>query len=312
MKKLYLVLLSFFVFTSIYGQTQKKVLKTKQIIEQRSIYLNGGTRATFGGKSRTYIQIDLPVNTKNWYYSFTTSPGESGTQNLNLLIQLTSMVADPSGITTSALNNVQVPEGSQSIDVYLCDRKNIDKFLNKDDLYGGSYTYNMEGSVENTKQGIIEVDDITDGTYFLGLKNPSSLDGVNISIEVVAIIEETLEVELTDDQQKAILYGNLGWKQFQNKDYNKCIEYCNKANDLFEYGWIIANMGLAQLLLGLESEAMETYINAITLIKKQENPENVFSQIIGDINNVLIENPDLSGASDIKDILEMEYSTYKK
>lgn len=50
--------------------------KTVTIVEQRSYYLNGGARATLGGKSRIEIKIDLPPRTKSWYYSFTTTPDE--------------------------------------------------------------------------------------------------------------------------------------------------------------------------------------------------------------------------------------------
>ena len=55
-----------------------QVLKDTIIVQQRSYYLNGGARAAFGGKSRATLKIDLPQNTKRWYYSFTTSPGKMG------------------------------------------------------------------------------------------------------------------------------------------------------------------------------------------------------------------------------------------
>lgn len=53
----------------------------------------------FGGKSRTSIKIDLPPNTMEWYYSFTTTEVENGTANLNLAMQLSRMLVDPSGQT---------------------------------------------------------------------------------------------------------------------------------------------------------------------------------------------------------------------
>lgn len=54
------------------------------IVEKRAYYLNGGARAALGGKSRVTIKIDLPKNTKKWYYSFSTTPGADGTRLLNL------------------------------------------------------------------------------------------------------------------------------------------------------------------------------------------------------------------------------------
>lgn len=307
MKKNYILAFLLLIFIQVvYSQEYEVKTETKQIIESRSIYLNGGLNATFGGKSRTYLEVDLPPNTVKWYYSFSTKKGKSGTQNMNLAIQLTGMMSAPSGLTSSTLSAIKVPDGVASADIYLCDRQNIDKFLAKKDLYGGSYSYNMEGSAESTKQAIVEVDDIKSGTVYLGLRNPSTNNGVNISIEVVAITETRIAIEKSDTQQKAELYGGLGWKQFENGDYEKCIEYCDRANTEYELGWVLANKGLAQLMTNKESEAMETYINAITLIKKQPNPDYVFGEIIKDIDNAKKIKSNLSGADEIKHIIEIQ------
>lgn len=307
MKKFYLLtLMALFSFQPGISQEVEIKRESKQLIKSRSFYLNGGMRSTFGGKSRTYLQVDLPPNTVKWYYSFSTAKGKSGTQNLNLALQLAAMIRDPSGMTSNLLSAIEVPDGVASVDIYLCDRLNIDKFLEKADLSNGTYYYTMEGSTENTKHGVVEIDDITSGTVFLGLKNPSSMDGVNISIEVVAIVETGVITDKNDKKQKAELYGSLGWKQFENGNYEKCIEYCDKSNTEFELGWVQANKGLALLMLGKESESMEVYVNAITLIKKQQNPDYVFNEMIKDIDNALKVQPDLAGANEIKQIIEMQ------
>ncbi len=188
-----------YFFIQIRGQVVIKKFKTVQLIKERDIYLNGGTRATFGGKSRTYIQVDLPINTVRWYYSFSTSTGESGTGALNLATQLATKFAmnsnpigeliSTTGVADEIAESIKIPQGSSAVDIYLCDRENIDLFLEKQDNFGGSYTYKIGGSVENVKQAIVDIKKIKTGTWYLGLKNPSQLDGVNISIEVVAIIE---------------------------------------------------------------------------------------------------------------------------
>src|SRR5882672_5365176 len=72
-----------------YGLNAQTYIATT-IIEKRAYYLNGGARASLGGKSRVSIKIDLPKNTRKWYYSFSTTPGENGIQLLNLGIQITS------------------------------------------------------------------------------------------------------------------------------------------------------------------------------------------------------------------------------
>ena len=94
-----------------YSQEFETKRESLQLIESRSVYLNGGLRASMGGKSRTSIKVDLPPNTVKWYYSFTTSKGKSGVKNLELAIQLSGFLADPSGISTELLSNISASLG---------------------------------------------------------------------------------------------------------------------------------------------------------------------------------------------------------
>lgn len=296
-------LIVFFLISIRIGFSQdfETIKETKKLVESRDIYLNGGTRSQFGGKSRTYIKFDLPPNTVEWYYSFTTTQGQNGTNNLNLAIQLTSIIADPSGVTSDIVSSIKVPEGVAKADIYLIDRENLQPFLNKT-----AYKHYPEGMAENTKQAVVKVDDIKTGSWFLGIINPSSLNGVNINIEIVAITETKKIIEKSEAQKKAELYGDLGWTNFENGNYEKCIEYCDKATDEFELGWVLANKGLAQLMLDRQDEAMETYINAIMLIKKQPNSEYIFGEMVKDIENAQKINPDLTGVDEIKKLIQMQ------
>jgi len=274
--------------------------KVHQIIETRSIYLNGGLRSQFGGNSRVYIKIDLPPNTVQWYYSFSTSAGESGTQNLNLGLQLSSLLVDSSGLASST---IEIPEGSNSIDVYLCDWENIQLFKNKTDNDGGTFYYMTEGTVQNTRHALVEIDDIRSGSWYLGLKNPSELNGVNVTIEVVAISETSYTHE---KKQKAEMYGNLGWSAYENGNYLKCIEYCNKAHSLYKLGWVEANKGLSQLVLGYQDKALATYIEAIVLVKKQEASEYVLSEMIKDLRGAMRNHSNLVGAKEIIQMIKSQ------
>ena len=184
------------------------------------------------------------------------------------------MLVEPSGLTASSLSAIKVPDGVASADIYLCDRENIDKFLAKKDVYGGTYSYNMEGTAENTKQAIVEIDNISSRTVFLGLKNPSTNNGVNISIEVVAITETQVEIEKSDKYRKAEMYGDLALSNFNKGDYEKCIEYCDKAISEETIGWVNVNKGLALMLLGKEDESVETLINSVNIIKNEPNSSN--------------------------------------
>lgn len=284
-----------------YGQQTEFSVETKQIIETRDLYINGGARSHFGGKSRVSIKVDLPPNTDYWYYSFSTSAGKSGTKNLKLAIQLTSMLADPSGVTSNTLTAINVPQGAASVDVYLLDRLNKNAFINKE-----GYSHYPEGMVENTKQAAVRIDDVKSGTYYLGIKNPSALNGLNLSIEVVAIIKNKIVSKKDSKAEKAILYGNLGWSKFLKGEYQKCIEYSNKSNKLSPLGWVQANKGLAMLALGNEIEATDIYINALLLIKKQPQTKYILKEVLKDLYNLLTVKPNTSGTDEIIELIKSQ------
>ena len=186
-----LILLLLIIYNITFSQTQSKTKKVVQLIESQDIYINSATN--IGGKTRTYYKIDLPDNTIEWYYSFTTTanPNNSG---MKLLQQVSSLIsANP--LVNIAVSSISVESGVYPIDIFLFNKKGLDEFLKKD--FFGSYEYSRpshytEGTSLNTKQGKIKINDIIRGTVFIGLRNPSINTGVNVKIEVVAIVEETI------------------------------------------------------------------------------------------------------------------------
>ena len=82
-------------------------------------------------------------------------------------------MADPSGVTSTTISAI--------------DNNNLDLFLKKD-----NFRHYSEGMAENTKLAVVKIDDIKSGSWYLGIKNPSSLNGINICIEVVAVIENRI------------------------------------------------------------------------------------------------------------------------
>lgn len=301
MKNVAYLFVSLIVFsTHSFSQTTKLVLKTYQIIEERNIALNGGIRSQFGGKSRTYIKIDLPPGTKEWYYSFSTRPGTSGTENLNLALQLSTLVTG--GLASSAINTagIKIPSGSASIDVYLLSSQWVNSFLEKADTKGVSIPIITEGSVQNTRQAAVKIDDVKEGTWYLALKNPSETDGINIFIEVVAIVEEKMQA--SPEETKAIFYGNLGWKAYDRGDYDQCLELSKKAIEIYpDLGYVWANVGLVQLIKGDYITAVESYAKAMELYKAIDKREFYIRETIKDIDNAIKKHGDLQGAKDIRD-----------
>lgn len=194
----------------------------------QTFYLNGGARASMGGKSRTWFNISLPQNTVEWYYSFSTTKGESSTATIGLLSQLTKLY-DPTGMTAIATNAIFTPTGAGVCDIYLMNRKNADAFIEKVDNWGGSFSYQVSGSRQNYKNGTVQVRDITSGNWCLGFKNPSSTEGLSITFEVVAIVEET-ETNLSEwsTDTKTKLFDNYKKNLIANKvDEKVAIEIAN-------------------------------------------------------------------------------------
>lgn len=304
MKQIFTILFLTVLTISVNGQTVQKERKVVQVMTPQTFYLNGGTKATFGGKSRTWFNIPLPKNTVEWYYSFTTTKNENSSSTIGLLSQLTRLY-DPTGMTAIATNAILTPSGAGVCDIYLMDRANSDKFTDKVDNWGGTYSYKVNGSRENYKNGTVQIKDILSGNWCLGFKNPSATEGISITFEVVAIIEETKIIEKTETETKAEMFGGIGWKAYEKGEYDKCIELSKKALELNpNLGWVHNNIGLVHLIKGDYISAIDSYSKAITLFKKSDNPSHWFNEAIKDLKALISKHGQLEGANDILEMLQ--------
>ena len=309
MKQLYTLLLLLFFFGTSQAQTIVRERKTVQVYSPQTFYLNGGNRATFGGKSRVWYNIQLPENTVEWYYSFTTTKGQDPTESIQLMSQLTRMV-DPTGFSAIATNAILTPSGAAVCDLYLMDRPNADKFLEKVDNWGGSYNYLVNGSRLNYKEGTVQVKDAVSGSYCLGFKNPSAVQGITITFEVVAIVEEVKVAEKTEAQTKAEMFAEMGWKAYERGEYDKCLELSKKALELNpEIAWVNNNIGLVHLIKKDYIAAIECYASAVAFFKKDvQNTKLYLNEAIKDLNNLIAKHGQLEGTKDIMDMLKAEYN----
>ena len=205
-----------------YPQIQTKTQKAIKILEPQSFYLNGGAKSMAGGNSRTGFKIDLPQNTVEWYYAFTTEPNKNSNQNLQLEKQL-SYILSASGFTSNIVNLIKIPIGQGLIDIYLTDRRGYNLFFEKDFLGMWKYTapgHSIEGSTINAKDGKIKIDDIRTGSHFLVIRNTSATTGINIKLEVVAIVEEIItDMTVWDKRSKDLLFNSF------KKDIQKAYPY---------------------------------------------------------------------------------------
>lgn len=284
--------LAIFFFSFISLESIGQTLKDTVIIQQRSYYLNGGARATFGGKSREIIKVDLPKNTKRWYYSFTTSAGQDGTKLLSLGLQVAATLST-GGLGSAVASSIEVPPGSSTVDVIVLPTEYRDAFINKLD----NYRFYPDLSVQNGKQAVQSIDDTYGNSFYIGLKNPSSLTAVNISIEVVAVVEIT-----NANKEKAITFGNLAWTAYKEGDIDKCIILSKKSLILDNtLGYVKANLGLCYLVKNDDDRATDYYVDALTDFKKELATKNQSIQAaIQDIDEALKKYPNLKGAISIK------------
>lgn len=211
MKKIFTLLIVFQTLFN-FSQVQTKTQKVVKILEPQSFYLNGGSKNMVGGNSRTGFKIDLPPNTVEWYYAFTTEPTKNNQQNIQLENQL-GLILQTAGFSSNLLNLIKIPAGQGLIDVYLTDRKGYDIFFEKDFFGMWKYTaprHNIEGSRTNFKDGKVKVDDLTKGSHFLVIRNTSATTGVNIKLEAVAIVEEVVtDLSSWDKKTKDMLFNSL-------------------------------------------------------------------------------------------------------
>jgi hypothetical protein len=195
-----------------FSQVQTKTQKVIKILEPQSFYLNGGTKSMVGGNSRTGFKIDLPPNTVEWYYAFTTEPNKNDEQNIQLENQL-GFLLKTTGFGGNLINLIKIPVGQGLIDIYLTDRKGYDIFFEKDFFGMWKYTspgHNIEGSRTNIKDGKVKIDDVLKGSQFLVIRNTSGTTGVNVKLEVVAIVEEvSTDLSIWDKKSKDLLFNSL-------------------------------------------------------------------------------------------------------
>lgn len=287
MKQALLILTFLSLTANSIGQSIQKERKVVQVMTPQTFYLNGGTRATFGGKSRTWFNIQLPPNTVEWYYSFSTSKGENSNVSIELVSQLANLI-DPTGLTAIASSSILTPTGAGVCDIYLMNRQNADAFIEKVDNLGGSFSYMVTGSRQNYKNGTVQINDILNGNWCLGFKNPSASEGIAITFEVAAIVEEDKLIQKTETEQKAETFGTLGWKAYERGDYDKCLELSKKALEYnSELGWVHNNIGLVMLIKGDYTSAIDSYSNAILFFKKLPNGKQYLSEAIKDLNNLI-------------------------
>jgi hypothetical protein len=174
--------------------SKQKIFKPVTIVEPTALRVNSESNADFlGGKSRVLVSVTIPPNTVEWFYRFSASRNpediEKVRKNFQLFGELTKLFLTVSGagavstkIVDIGVEHLTAPPGANYCDVYLLDYNNISAFESK-----VAYKYILQGTRENLMAGNVKMDCCNEGQYYLGVHNPDYDDGINVSIEVVAI-----------------------------------------------------------------------------------------------------------------------------
>jgi len=160
-------------------------------------------------------------------------------------------------------------------------------------------------SIQNAKQAVQTVDKNYGNSFYLGLRNPSALSGINIIIEVVAVVED-----VNPESNKGVFYGDLGWKAFERGELESCVELSKKAltyNPKLSY--VKFNIALVHLIQE-KDEAIDEYVAAVSDIKYETTPKNILAGAIKDIRDQKVKTPVLKNLKDIEELLLVEFNKY--
>ena len=163
-------------------------LEVVKVQSDERFYINSRSNDVVkGGKSRIILPVNLPFNTIEWYYEFSASRNEndviSTMNSFALLKELTSYAEDKNSML-NAVSNLTPPPGANICDVYLVDKLNAELFRDKKE-----FQFDMNGSRENYKSGVVTISEVTNKQVYLAIKNPDNVYGIHVAFQIVAIVK---------------------------------------------------------------------------------------------------------------------------
>jgi hypothetical protein len=153
------------------------------------IKLNGGVRSQFGGKSRRYIPLNIPANTKTIVFSISVSENPNMITPYNLTTQLLGAFSGSNVLSLyDAVSGVSGNPGNGILDFYIMNSGPcVDLFISK-----STEQCRTLYSRQNSGGGVFQFDvPNTYSTYYLCFRNPDELNEVWFDVEATAIMKET-------------------------------------------------------------------------------------------------------------------------
>ncbi|MDP1844220.1 MAG: hypothetical protein Q8K64_12425 [Sediminibacterium sp.] len=166
-----------------------------ELIAEVPLILNSSTLGYFL-KPRDVVKVDLPPNTKSWFYQFTANLNEKNTNNFKSLSSSVtkSAIAASAYYTAGAtivlvplLESDIIPTGEAEVSVYCLDEFNQSAFMKNN-----NFTHLGYGIAENKNAGRIFIPNTNDKSLYIGIKNTSSMQRrVYVNLQIYAITEKS-------------------------------------------------------------------------------------------------------------------------
>ena len=156
----------------------------------QSFYLDSRIVSQINGRSRLTLPVQLPTGTVRWYYSFAAMESKNEPMEwVSLAAQLTKLV-DKTGISATFISRFVQPTGTAACDIYVLDTEGGRFFEDKDDK---KWQYDRNTSRQNMTGGVVE-SYVSKPNFVIGLSNPSLKSGMNVRIEISAVIAKLIPV----------------------------------------------------------------------------------------------------------------------
>ncbi len=179
--------------TSVSAQQSRPYDTTFSVVTlspPQSFYLDSRIVSQINGRSRLTLPVQLPTHTVRWYYSFAAMESKNEPMEwVSLAAQLTKLV-DKTGISATFISRFVQPTGTVACDIYVLDTEGGKFFEDKDDK---KWQYDRNTSRQNMTGGVVE-SYVTKPNFVIGLSNPSLKSGINVRIEISAVVAKWVPI----------------------------------------------------------------------------------------------------------------------
>lgn len=154
--------------------------KIVEVIVPQKFHLNSKGKTILSGNDRITLVIDLPENTKEWYY-YICAVGEGTASKIQLASQMSVLMMKK----FASVSQIKVENGSSYCDVYvLPDELSRANFENK----RTPFNYIESASRTNFSSGVVKCP-VLSNKIWVGIENIRKIHAVDVTIEVVAIVQ---------------------------------------------------------------------------------------------------------------------------